>query len=551
MLKLIKEKQAKRSKTRGGITFSDKDLFEVNAKFKYVVDTRNNKLVILQTEDASGTELDWEDNAKKLSLDIDNSLVRSGTVSRKGKNHLPLIDIRNRIANGVFGESDYLQVSIYEDTVIVEGFEEDETDSLTSKEVLPVIDSSIRKRKKNRTETKKVVSITDFMKTKKKFEVSFSKNEFSKAVGEQLSLDLNFELDTSINTFSQELSNNLKDSLENAHIPLQIASFFSGAGIMDQGFKEAGFDIVFALEKDEQAAETYRYNHGEHITVEDIQHFDYRLMKNAPVVIGGPPCQGFSTANRKTNFLDNPNNMLVKNFIDVIKNNDNCKLFVLENVPQILTAGNGKFKDEIINSLKDFDISYGVLNSASFGCPQERSRAIFIGSKIGKVNLPKPTHEQKQFVTVREALSGLHDGIPNQKDFSKSRTDTLERMKHVGQGENWQAIPNELKTPRMLKGSTHSSIYRRLREDKPSITITNVRKSNILHPIKNRILSVREAARLFGLKDNFVFFGGLSSKQQQIANGVPVELAKAVGNVIKKAISMFNVRNKTETFSLV
>lgn len=103
----------------------------------------------------------------------------------------------------------------------------------------------------------------------------------------------------------------------------------------------------------------------------------------------------------------------------------------------------------------------------------------------------------------------------------------------------------------MLKGNTHSSIYRRLEEDKPSITITNVRKSNILHPTENRVLSIRECARLFGLRDSFEFVGNLSSKQQQIANGVPVQLAKAVGNVIKKAISMFNVRNKTESFVLV
>lgn len=107
-------------------------------------------------------------------------------------------------------------------------------------------------------------------------------------------------------------------------------------------------------------------------------------------------------------------------------------------------------------------------------------------------------------------------------------------MSYVPPGGNWRDIPDHLRTPNMC-GNTHSSVFRRLEWEKPSITITNVRKSNILHPVFNRILSVREAARLFGLKDNFVFKGTLSSMQQQVANLVPTQLAKAIGQQIKQA----------------
>ncbi|MBM7715336.1 DNA cytosine methyltransferase [Heyndrickxia sporothermodurans] len=545
MFNFVKNKIAKRSKTRGGITFSDKELFEVSAKFKYVVDSKNNKVILLQTEKANGEPLDWKSKAKKLKLDLENSLIRSGTVSRKGKNQIPLVDIRNQIANGVFGDADYLQVNIYEDTVIVEGFE-------TQNDKLPEEKSSGKAKKQNRirsngrTKKASVFDISQFAKTKKKFEVSFSKEELRQVAGQSHSFHIE-----SILSYSEGVFEEIKESLENVHIPLQVASFFSGAGLMDQGFREAGFDIVFALEKDEQAAETYRHNNGDCIVVDDIQRFDFSLMKDAPVIVGGPPCQGFSAANRKTNFLDNPNNALVKRYVQAIKESSKCKVFVLENVPQILTAGEGKFKDEIIQTLSDFDITYGVLNSADYGCPQERSRAIFIGSKIGRIELPKPIYQPHEYVTVGQAFMGLHENIPNQTDYSKPNPDTEKRMRYIGQGENWKSIPDNLKTPKMLKGNTHSSIYRRLEEDKPSITITNVRKSNILHPTENRVLSIRECARLFGLRDSFEFVGNLSSKQQQIANGVPVQLAKAVGNVIKKAISMFNVRNKTESFVLV
>ncbi|WP_414858882.1 DNA cytosine methyltransferase [Paenibacillus sp. Soil787] len=142
-------------------------------------------------------------------------------------------------------------------------------------------------------------------------------------------------------------------------------------------------------------------------------------------------CQGFSNSNRYTNFLDNPNNFLVKHYIESIKANENCKIFCLENVPRILTAGNGQFKDEIYEALSDFEITSGVLCAADFGSAQMRDRAIIIGSKLGKIDLPKSVLQPHEYRTVRQSFEGLHNDVPNQLDVSKSKEETLEKMKYV------------------------------------------------------------------------------------------------------------------------
>ncbi|HCG4535959.1 TPA: DNA cytosine methyltransferase [Salmonella enterica subsp. enterica serovar Typhi str. AG3] len=250
---------------------------------------------------------------------------------------------------------------------------------------------------------------------------------------------------------------------------------------------EAGFEVVCAIEKNEEAAETYRVNIGDHIHVADITKFDKSQLAKymAPIWWAGSPCQGFSLANQRSRYIDNPNNKLVREYIKSIKANPYSSIFVLENVPQILTAGKGKFLNEIKEELSEFTITHGVLNSADFGDAQSRERAILIGSKIGEIPLPTPTVENA--TTVREAFEGLSDDILNQTDITASNASTIEKMKHVPQGENWKAIPDQLKSKGMFKGNTQSNVYRRLKWDEVSPTIVNVRKSLITHPEEHRI----------------------------------------------------------------
>jgi len=223
----------------------------------------------------------------------------------------------------------------------------------------------------------------------------------------------------------------------------------------------------------------------------------------------------------------------------------------MENVPQLLSAGNGQFKAEIEEALADFEITTGVLNAMEYGDPQSRSRAFIIGSKIGRIDLPKPTHTADNYVTVEEAFEGLNNSLPNQLDYSKAKDSTVERMAYVPQGGNWRSLPEHLLTKGMIKGNTHSSIYRRLDLTKPSVTIVNPRKTNLTHPTENRTLSIRECARLFSIKDNFIFKGTLASMQQQICNMTPVNMVRAVASQVKQAIIEHNSLIARNNFSLV
>ena len=528
--KLIKKRQAKNSER--GFYFQDIEL--LNTEFKpgkrfsyhidcnYVVEVKNKKLVIVPSENGNM---------------VSKREIKNGYKS--------VIDIRKKSTLSAFRGVDKLQIEIHNDKITVSGYEETEENTLfkTMLQSLKKRTASLFKRSAS------VIDINGILKVKKKVEVTFSKKELEEAVGfEQLSL-----FETYLENETSDAPEHVKRRVRSAKIPLLVASVFAGAGIMDLGFKEAGFDIEFALEYDKDAVETYRHNLGNHIVHEDINQFNFKrlLQLIATVYIGGSPCQDFSNANRKTRFLDSEKNKLVKKYIEGVKALPNCQVFVLENVPQILTAGNGQFKDEIFNELSDFEITSGIINAADMGTAQKRKRAIFIGSKIGKIELPKPLLTPEEYVTVGEAFEGLHDGIPNFNDYSKPKELTKKRMEFVKPGENWEVLPDELRTEKMREGTTQSSIYRRLEWDKPSITIPNPRKSNIMPPEGNRILSLRECARLFGVPDSFEFKGKLGAMQQQIANAVPVQLAKSVALAVKNAIIQYNLRNGHQRLELI
>jgi DNA (cytosine-5)-methyltransferase 1 len=532
---LIKKRKAKNSAR--GIYLQDKQLeetvFKPGSSYKYIIDQKNKQVSIVPT--------DGEGNK------VSKRKIKSG--------EKPVIDIRNSDALKPFKGADYLEIEIFEDKVLVTGYEENKKENkLEEKKEKVSIFSKAKKVVSNLLNRKaKVIDFTKVLNAKKKFEFVLSKKQLDKVVGGSFVQTSIFDfLESNESHFGADFSS-VKEALDNVKIPLKAISLFSGAGVLDQGFVEEGFEIALAIEKDPEACETYRYNFGDHIVNEDITKFDFSKFNEigAPVMFGGSPCQGFSNSNRYTNFLDNPNNILVRYFIEAIKANKHCKFFVLENVPQILTAGDGQFRDEIISELSEFKITTGIINAADMGSAQHRKRAIFIGSKIEKLELPKPILKPEEYVTVGEAFAGLNDSIPNQLDYSKGKADTIERMKHVPQGGNWRDIPDELKTDGMLTGKTHSSVYKRLREDEPAITITNVRKSNITHPTENRSLTIRECARLFGLPDTFVFKGSKSSMQQQICNAVTVHFARNAAKILMIAIQQCNIRNGFESLQLV
>jgi len=343
---------------------------------------------------------------------------------------------------------------------------------------------------------------------------------------------------------------------------------FSGAGGMSIGAKMAGINPVMAVEFDPHAAETYRANHpkiADKVLQEDIQLVKplKHTEKNPFVLFGGPPCQGFSIANTKTRNLDNPNNWMFKQYWRFVKELE-PEWFVFENVVGFKSFDKGKFAIDVENELKalGYETSSAVLNAADFGVPQYRNRFFIIGNKNKAENEPGikfdfTSLKKKPKVTVGDALADLpslkngdkldtfnyrHEAIHPyvklmrkkskeaiQNYVTENKPHIIDRYKVIKQGENWEAAKKRglLNTYNSTK-HTHSGIYKRLEENKPSVTIANYRKSMLIHPHEDRGLSLREAARLQSFPDHIIFKGPLSYQQQQVGNAVPPLLAKAI-----------------------
>ena len=205
-----------------------------------------------------------------------------------------------------------------------------------------------------------------------------------------------------------------------------LVSLFCGAGGMDLGFKQAGFNILWANDFDEDAVTTYRNNIGSHVVLGDICEIESdEIPDNPDVIIGGFPCQGFSVANTKRNMKDE-RNFLYKEMLRIIKDKK-PKVFVAENVKGLLSMEKGKVIKMIVNDFEKigYSVDYKVLNAADYGVPQARERVIIMGNRIGVKNLyPKKTHTNKDksqktlfdgqndlkpYITTEEAIGFLSD----------------------------------------------------------------------------------------------------------------------------------------------
>lgn len=345
---------------------------------------------------------------------------------------------------------------------------------------------------------------------------------------------------------------------------------FSGAGGLSLGAEMAGIRISTAIEINKSAAQTFLRNHkGAEVLQDDIQEIDPKTLikDNKPVfvIMGGPPCQGFSMSNTRTRNMENTKNFLFLEFVRFVQD-IRPAWFVLENVWGITNINEGKTQSMIEDCFRAIDgydnISSSILWASDYGVPQKRNRFFLVGNRLGiDFKFPK---KHNSIITVEEAigdLPSLQNGemleeasytktIEEASDYAKlmrkgsdkarqnfvSRNNDLviERYKYIGQGQNWRAIPDFLMQNYADKGRCHSGIYKRLRANQPSVVISNYRKSMLIHPYEDRGISVREAARLQSFPDTFIFEGSLMHIQQQIGNAVPPLLAKAVFRQIIK-----------------
>jgi DNA (cytosine-5)-methyltransferase 1 len=317
---------------------------------------------------------------------------------------------------------------------------------------------------------------------------------------------------------------------------------FSGSGGFSLGFDNKGFQNIFSIDIEPSFCETYKYNFPNHKLIEkdicqlsDTEIKYLKEVKDVDVVIGGPPCQGFSIAgNIGRKFIDDPRNKLFKEFVRVVKV-VKPKFFVMENVARLYNHNKGETRKEIINDFEKlgYKVECKILNSADYGVPQIRKRVIFIGSRSNlKIEFPNKTTEK--YLTVKEALhhypilsAGEESTIPNHVAMTHSNQ-MLEKMSYVSDGGSREEIPVKL---RPKSGDVRK--YIRYKSDKPSVCVTgDMRK--IFHYEQNRALTVRELAKLQSYPDDFIFMGTKISQQQQVGNSVPPKMAEAIASVIIK-----------------
>lgn len=360
----------------------------------------------------------------------------------------------------------------------------------------------------------------------------------------------------------------------------KVIDLFAGCGGFSVGFQQAGYKIVKAVEFDNQIADSYVRNHvGTQMIAEDIGKVDneiYFSEHEADVIIGGPPCQGFSMSGeriRASVFKDDPRNYLFKHYLNVV-NIVKPDFFIFENVKGILTMKNGKIFNEIIKSFSDksnFDgvkyyVSHRLVKAVELGIPQKRERVIIFGSRDKNIDfnnyfektLQKFQSQKADFLkpaTVWDAISNLPQTtesgeVKNPKiqtefqDYLSSKNTiitnhykpnhsakAIERMKQIKNGENWTALKDNIK-------SVHSGSYGRLIKEEVSPTIVTrfdtPSGGKFIHPTENRTLTPREAARIQSFPDDFIFAGTKSSICKQIGNAVPPKLAYFLAEIINE-----------------
>ncbi len=340
----------------------------------------------------------------------------------------------------------------------------------------------------------------------------------------------------------------------------KVIDLFCGIGGFSYGFEMTKkFDVILGVDYWKIALDTFKKNHSKtQLYLQDITKIDDKFWdsyKNkTDVIIAGPPCQGFSMNGKRRK--DDKRNILFEEIVKIAQIIQ-PKIIVIENVVGLLsmTTSDGRYIKDLIKEKFEtlgYNVKYKVLNSADYGVPQQRKRVIFLISRKNiELNFPEPIYKPENYVTVGEALGNVNPNgdeyfeptcdfqmiMKGRKDIQnherrKSNDLVTERMSYIPQGGNWKNIPQNLGNG----GGTYSNAYRRLDLTKPSVTIKHAAKAMIIHPTENRILTVRECARLQSFNDDFILTGNNSDQHQQLANAVPPLLGKAIAEEVYKGL---------------
>jgi len=337
---------------------------------------------------------------------------------------------------------------------------------------------------------------------------------------------------------------------------LKVLDLFSGCGGMSLGFEQADFEICLGIDNWSDALLTFTNNHkNSQVLKADLSTLQpSEIGINAiDIIIGGPPCQGFSIAGKR--IVQDERNELYKSFVGFV-GFFQPKAFVMENVPNILSMGKGLIRAEIIRDFEKlgYSVACGTLLASNFGVPQNRKRAFFIGTRdVAKFEFPRANLVKK--VTSEEAISDLPDSDISdnstypleatseyQKKMRKNsqglfnhqltnhKDKTVEIISLVPDGGNYKDLPSHLKDTRKV-----NIAWTRLNSKKPSFTIDTGHRHHF-HYKYNRVPTVRESARIQSFPDSFIFLGSKTSQYKQVGNAVPPLLAKHIANFLRSVM---------------
>lgn len=338
---------------------------------------------------------------------------------------------------------------------------------------------------------------------------------------------------------------------------MKIIDLFSGIGGLSLGFEQAGFEVVSAIDVWEDAIKTYNHNRtakvGRVMSVEDFNNNVLpTLLKETKVcgVIGGPPCQGFSTVGRRE--IDDPRNKLYLDFFRTVQLAQ-PDFFVIENVKGMLTLNKGAFVKDLLYRFGEdglgYNISYQLLNAADYGIPQNRYRVFYVGVKNGNFVFPKPSSEK---LTAKDGISDLEgndcnhynsdpqneyqrilragQATPINHDFTNHSEQTISIISQIPDGGNIKSLPREFWEIRK-----YNKAFERMGTFKPSNTIDTGHR-NYFHYTENRIPTLRECARIQSFPDWFEVLGTRGSQYKQVGNAVPPMLAQVIATELIKML---------------
>nr|AAC97192.1 modification methylase M.NspHI [Nostoc sp. ATCC 29106] len=352
----------------------------------------------------------------------------------------------------------------------------------------------------------------------------------------------------------RELENNDIDPYKkfiDVDTPLIAASqynfvdLFCGAGGITQGLIQAGFQALASVETSSIASATHQRNfpHCHHFCG-DIEQFSPKIWlkqigsPEVNLVVGGPPCQGFSVAGKRD--PKDPRNRLFYEFVRVVSEIRPWYV-VMENVPGILTIQNGNVKQAIIEAFESIgypNISVAILESADYGIPQIRPRAIFIANRFGMPNpYPKAQLSPEKYKPIESAISDLPEYTPIPEinhQWTRHSPEYMERIAKVPPGGSLY--------------QKYVDAFKRQYPGKPSMTVKENHGGTHIHPYLNRVISAREMARLQTFPDSFIFEGTMKKAMWQIGNAVPPRLAECIGYALIPYLNKIalNTKNKVD-----